>query len=326
MNNKTPILFTLIYILSFSVLANEPYLEKALTQNENTLALQNKKWIHGSEDCKENMDGPIDIFSYDDSSFILRQNKCLSYEAPFIYVLFGTEKVLVLDTGATEKADEFPIYKRILSLINNHQNRIKSKKLDVVVLHTHSHSDHSAGDLQFEGKPHVSLIKPNAKSLKQFIDGIKLTDGKVAINLGDRELIILQTPGHQEEAITIYDPKTKWLLTGDSFYPGYLYVKDWDAYKQSIAKLASFSVNHEVSLILGTHIEKTHRVGEFYPVGTIYQPEESPLALNVDDLLKLNVELKASHEPREIRTNNFVVLPMNALQKTLSNVVSWFTN
>ncbi len=66
--------------------------------------LRDKKWIHGSADCKTSEDPAIEVFRYDQSSYILRQNKCLSFEAPFIYVLVGDEKVLVLDTGATKNA------------------------------------------------------------------------------------------------------------------------------------------------------------------------------------------------------------------------------
>jgi hypothetical protein len=39
-------------------------------------------------------------------------------------------------------------------------------------------------------------------------------------------------PDNQEETISIYDHQTKWLMTGDTLYPGYIYVKDWQAYRK----------------------------------------------------------------------------------------------
>src|SRR5689334_4377743 len=39
-------------------------------------------------------------YKYDENTYILRENKCLNYEANFIYLLFGHDKVLMQDTGS----------------------------------------------------------------------------------------------------------------------------------------------------------------------------------------------------------------------------------
>ena len=115
--------------------------------------LLEKKWSHGSLDCDTNSDPAIEVFRYDHSSYILRQNKCLSFEAPFIYVLFGDETALVLDTGATEEELDFPIYKTIQSINKKLSKSEGSPTRKILVIHSHSHGDHYAGDLQFLGKP-----------------------------------------------------------------------------------------------------------------------------------------------------------------------------
>ena len=61
-----------------------------------------KHWNHGSDNCSMNTDPAIEVHSYSPTSFILRQNKCLSYEAPFMYVFIGDDRALLIDTGATE--------------------------------------------------------------------------------------------------------------------------------------------------------------------------------------------------------------------------------
>ena len=58
------------------------------------------KWIHGSPDCRANADPPHQVHALDEATYVIRQNKCLSYEAPFIYLLLGNRRGLLLDSGA----------------------------------------------------------------------------------------------------------------------------------------------------------------------------------------------------------------------------------
>lgn len=46
-------------------------------------ALTDKRWIHGSRDCAQNRDPPIEVFELDSDTYLLRQNKCVHFEAPF---------------------------------------------------------------------------------------------------------------------------------------------------------------------------------------------------------------------------------------------------
>ncbi|OUS30725.1 MBL fold metallo-hydrolase [Thalassotalea sp. 42_200_T64] len=285
--------------------------------------LQQKQWLHGSADCLLNKQQPIDIFRFDQSSYILRQNKCLNFEAPFIYLLIGTEKALVLDTGATESADEFPLYETVRTLIKQQAGQAGTIEKEILVIHSHSHSDHYAGDPQFAGKPNVTLVEPNSRAMMHFFDFNDWPVSVVNIELGQRKLTIIPTPGHQEEAITIFDAQTKWLLTGDTFYPGFIYVKNWQDYQHSVARLVEFTQSHEVSYVLGAHIEMTAADGVYYPIGTMYQPNEADLALTPEHLLALDLELKKLDEPEQIIFNDFIVTPMNIFQKTLSNIARW---
>ncbi len=286
--------------------------------------LQQKQWIHGSANCESNADPAIEVFRYDQSSYILRQNKCLSFEAPFIYVLFGKQKVLVLDTGATESAAEFPLYKTVLALVKAQSKQDGALEKELLVIHSHSHGDHYAGDSQFKGEPNVSLVEPNRAAIMEFFAFDNWPDGDATIELGDRTLTVMPTPGHQEEALTVYDPQTKWLLTGDTFYPGYIYVKHWDAYKESIARLLAFAAAHEVDEVLGAHIEMNKKSGEHYAIGTTFQPHEAPLALVIEDLVALNSALSQAGKPKKIIFDEFIVAPMNVLQRMISTVAKWF--
>ena len=283
---------------------------------EPVVALGHVKWIHGSPDCSKGIDPPIQVFQRDKSTWVLRQNKCLSFEAPFMYLLLGDDRVLLLDTGATDNPESFPLLTTVRSLVGERS---------LLVLHSHSHGDHRRGDTQFSGQTGVELVAPNAASLRAFLDKADGTGSDRSIELGGREVIVIETPGHQEESITLYDSQTRWLLTGDTVYPGLIYVKDWQAYRESISRLASFAQSHELAAVLGAHIEMTDKAGEYYPIGTVYQPHEAPLPLSPEVLQTLATALAKANGKETVPLDEFVVQPMNALQRTLSNVARFLT-
>jgi hydroxyacylglutathione hydrolase len=223
----------------------------------------------------------------------------------------------VLDTGATESAIDFPLYEIVRSLISADS----SVEREILVVHSHSHGDHYAGDSQFDGKPKVTVVEPTSSAVAEFFAFGARPNGEADLELGGRKLIVVFTPGHQEEAISIYDPQTKWLLTGDSFYPGYIYIKNWDDYKKSIARLVSLSEARDVSAVLGAHIEMTSGgAGEYYSIGTIYQPDEASLALSPASLASLSAALTESDKKKKIVMDDLIVAPMNAFQKAISNI------
>ena len=57
------------------------------------------RWIHGSPPGGP-ADPKVQVVHVDDGTFIMRQSKDLNYEAPFLYLLCGAERAILLDTGA----------------------------------------------------------------------------------------------------------------------------------------------------------------------------------------------------------------------------------
>lgn len=104
------------------------------------------------------------------------------------------------------------------------------------------------------------------------------------VDLGGWVLECLATPGHHEGAVTFYDQHSGFQLTGDTVYPGRLYVRDWSAFTRSIDRLIAFCDAREVTHVLGCHIEMTNEPGIDYPVRTTYQPDEPPLEMTVRQL------------------------------------------
>jgi len=279
--------------------------------------LSEKAWIHGSENCADNRDPPLEVFSFDASTYILRQNKCVHFEAPFIYVMFGEHTVFVQDTGATEDAGKFPLYDTVQQLVKQRGDA----QLEILVTHSHSHGDHKAADVQFRGKPGVTLVEANAVAVREYFGFTRWPAGAATIDLGGRQLTVLPAPGHQDESLVVYDAQTGWLLTGDSVYPGRLYVWDWDAFRASVRRMAEFANTHPVSAVMGTHIELS-RTGEQFPIGSTFQPGEAPLPLSRQDLLQLDQSLQqAGDTPKEITTKKFVVSPISTFQRIVSGIM-----
>lgn len=276
---------------------------------QQSINIGKQSWIHGSDPCSQNTDPGLQVVQYDRTTFIIRQNKCVHYEAPFLYLLIGTDKALLMDTGAEAAESSFPLYETVNKILSNLKGA-DGKALPLTVIHSHSHDDHYGGDHQFLNKPRVRIISPTKDSLINFFDLKHWPETEVSFDLGHRELIIIPIPGHDESSIAIYDSQTKWLLTGDTIYPGRLYVRNWESFQSSISRLYSFSKEHEVSYLMGNHIEMTTAHGVDYPTGTTYQPHEHALALEPTVLKELHhaCEKMGDHLVYQIH-RDFILVP-----------------
>ena len=274
-------------------------------------AIQNdfpSTWVHGSEDCGENGDPPVQVHRYTDSTWILRQNKCIHYEAPFIYLLLGDNSALMQDTGAVASSDG--IRNAVDEIIGSWQAARGGGAIELIVSHSHSHGDHVAGDPQFGDRENTTIIGHDVGSVREAF-GISDWPAEAAeLDLGGRILDIIPVPGHQESHVAIYDRQSRVLLTGDTLYTGRLYVWDWPAYRASISRLVEFTRSRPVSYVLGTHIEMSGRPGIDYPVGTRYQPDEHPLQLRLSHLIELHQAVLAmGDEPKAEVHDSFIIVP-----------------
>ncbi len=284
----------------------------------NKVTLDTKVWFSGVADCSQNVAPPIEVFEQDESTFVLRQNKCTHYEAPFMYLLLGEHSSILIDTGASQEQSEFPIAQTIAALVKKHldQKESSAKAHKLWVAHSHSHGDHIAGDQQFTelSIPDLQVMVVPANNLQAVKTTFTINQWPsqlVQLDLGGRLLDIIPSPGHQSEAITFYDHQTKWLLTGDTFYPGRLYIREWKTFKDTIKRLVTFTRNNPVSAILGAHIEMSAVPSVEYEVGSTYQPNEMPLALTTKDLEELNSLLtELGDTPKKVTRDKFVVYPV----------------
>jgi glyoxylase-like metal-dependent hydrolase (beta-lactamase superfamily II) len=245
------------------------------------------RWTPAITDCP----GAPPFFAHDYNAtfIILRQSGCTNFEKPFLYLLLGSSKALLVDTGAPG-ADASGI---VTDLVRRHSERQqRSTPLPLVVIHSHGHSDHTAADQAFSRKSDVRVIDARPEALAEFFTISRWPDEIAHYDLGDRLVDIIPIPGHQPASIAIYDRRTKVLLTGDTLYPGRLYVRDGPAFAASINRLVEFTATREVAHVLGAHIENSSTPYLDYPEGTTFQPEEHTLELGRSHLLELQDGLR----------------------------------
>jgi glyoxylase-like metal-dependent hydrolase (beta-lactamase superfamily II) len=264
----------------------------------------------------------VEVHRVDEATFVLRQSKRTSPEAPIMYLLLGADRALLLDTGDSADPAVFPLRATVDGLVDTWLASHPRDGYGLVVAHSHAHHDHVAADGHFADRPSTRVVGHTAAEVAELFGlgpagddvtgdtaGDTAADG-ARFELGDRELRVLATPGHHPSSVTVYDPATGFLLTGDTVYPGRLYVDDLPAFRASIERLVAFAAEHPVSAVLGAHIEMSSTPGVDYPVGAPMQPDEAPLALPaaiLDEVLAAALELERSGERRIVR-DRFVVV------------------
>lgn len=199
--------------------------------------------------------GWFDIEKIDDETYVISENK--HYEETNIYYLIGEKFNVCIDTG-------MGLYK-----LKNHLKEIDDKEIRII--NTHYHWDHFGNNDQFE-EIFISEITKNKinqydeeekKKVKKLL--IKNVDEKYippkkiiekygffnpknakiikdgdTIDLGNRKLKIISTPGHTDDSVSIYDERG-YIFIGDFMYEGELWASTSDndpvKYYQSLKKL-----------------------------------------------------------------------------------------
>jgi glyoxylase-like metal-dependent hydrolase (beta-lactamase superfamily II) len=188
------------------------------------------------------------------------------------YLVVGSSRAVLFDTGMG--------IGDMRALIERLTDR------PVLVVNSHTHADHVGGNEQFSrvavldhplaierltrGEPDLShLLEPGTlrRPMPFDLDVARfrrpprpparlLEDGEV-IDLGDRQLEVLATPGHSADSLCLLDRGNRLLFTGDTLYPGPLYAHtedaDVDAYGLTAEALAV--LEPLVDLVLPGHNE-----------------------------------------------------------------------
>ncbi len=241
-------------------------------------------WIHGTRGRSGGPEPVFQVHAYDPHTYVLRQSKSVSAEAPFLYLLFGNERALLLDTGAGRQTADRPLRSVVDGIIDAWLAEHPRDGYELVVAHTHGHGDHVAGDGQFADRPRTTVVGRELADVQDFFGFTEWPDQIVEFDLGGRVLQVMGAPGHHRAAIASYDPWSGFLLTGDTVLPGRLYAFDFPVFLQTLDRLVAFAGCHDVTHVMGCHIEMKRTAGRDYPLGARFQPDEPPLQMTVSQL------------------------------------------
>ena len=259
-------------------------------------------------DCANEPD--FQVHAYNDDFYIIRQSKCVIYEAPFLYLMFGDEKALLLDTGSSTTAD---VYGTVMRIVDHWLADKAMDSIPLIVAHSHSHADHFLGDDQFIGQPGVELVVPTTKpeALRFWgFEGYPLD--KPTLDLGNRVIDVLGTPGHNGVSVTLYDRRTQLMLSGDVVYPGHLFIyQPFEKFRRSIRRMAIWASENPVQWVLGGHIEMSSIPYRPYRYGTQAHPLEHDLQFHPRELLEIYLAAREmGDEPHCEIFDEFVIQPM----------------
>ncbi len=110
-------------------------------------------WETGGPRCNHPATGRT-TGNHNQDFYILRESGCINYEKPFLYLIFGKEAALLEDTGAGPvQTASF-----VVSLLEKWAKKTGKPPVRLMVIHSHGHGDHTAGDKQFQTMASVQFV------------------------------------------------------------------------------------------------------------------------------------------------------------------------
>ncbi len=250
----------------------------------------------------------VQVQRVDADTFVIRQSIRTNFEAPFLYLLFGRDRALLIDSGAGGIA----IRPQVEAIIAGWCAANRRAGIPLVVAHSHGHADHHQGDAEFADRPDTTVVGIGPEAVASFFRIADWSRGIGHFDLGGRRLDIVPTPGHQPEHIMVFDHRTRLLLSGDSLYPGRLYVPvdKFATYRASIDRVVEATRGRRVRAVLGAHIEMRSTPGEDYAAKANSHRDEHVLELPYARLLELQAALHLmTGEPVRETHRDFIIVP-----------------
>jgi glyoxylase-like metal-dependent hydrolase (beta-lactamase superfamily II) len=254
-------------------------------------------WTHGSNIAARNTDPRVQVVQYNEDSFVMRQNVCVHWEAPFTYLLFGNKGALLIDSGATAEANYYPLRETVDAIITRWGQARGRRKVPLTVALTSGEDvAQNQGLVQFAGRPDTTIVPKPLEVMKRFYGlGASWPSGTGKIDLGDRVIEVIPTPGTHKDGVTFYDPYCDILFTGDLLFPGKINISNDGDFVTSLERLKAFIASRSVKWILGGHLEMMFVPGKYYRRFVTHKPYERLLEMDpalIDEAIESAREVK----------------------------------
>ena len=221
---KTTVLITTTLLVLASIIVNQRanLLIYTMTSSELPELLEPKD--EGEEVTW--FDDYYTIQKIDERTFAIGEPRY--YQLNFNYLILGDSRAIIFDAGTGQRD-----IRRVVESLTD---------LPITFIPSHLHYDHIGNEVVFEKTALIDLphlrkrATDNKLPLTRFehlgeVEGYSLPELKISewltpnetIDLGDRLLLVLYTPGHTQDSISLFDQETGYLFSGDFLYPGQLY-------------------------------------------------------------------------------------------------------
>jgi len=269
------------------------------------------RWIHGSVCAAKNTDPRIQVVAYNEDTYVLRENPCVNWEAPFTYLLFGNHGALLIDTGATAEADYYPLRATVDAIIARWCRIRRKKGIPLTVVLTSGEDvAQNQGIGQFADRAQTKLT-PLELGARITFHGLssswKLETGR--IDLGGRVVEVIPTPGTHKDGFSFYDTYTCILFTGDLLYAGRVQIANDRDYVVSLERLQKWKQDRPLKWLLGGHIEMMFVPGRAYPRFSTNRPFEHVLQLEPEAIDEAVEHVRAVvGKPAVVFRTDFILL------------------
>ena len=164
-----------------------------------------------------------------------------------LYLIEGNDKSVLIDAGTNIKDLD-----KIVSSITNKP---------VILVATHVHPDHTGSSInsfpEIYMNPGDTVLIPVFMSTYQGV--VKHLKDKEIIDLGNRQLEVVYTPGHTKGATTFIDKKAGYGFSGDSFGTGLLLLTvDFSTFIASCEKICSIMKRNKIKSLYPGHYNENN--------------------------------------------------------------------
>jgi glyoxylase-like metal-dependent hydrolase (beta-lactamase superfamily II) len=267
-------------------------------------ALFDARWNSGLDEGEP----PFQSQAIDSSTFAIRQSIRTTFEAPFIYLLLGRERALLIDTGAGGGGLRAEVERHIAAW----RRDTGAPEPGLVVMHSHGHTDHVGDDGEFRGRANTSVVGHSPEEVAAFFGIPDWPRGSTTLDLGGRLVDVLPTPGHQAAHVVVFDRATRIVFTGDFVYPGLLRFQCGNVaqYAESLERLRDFASRNDARWLLGGHVEMKAAPGRYYSSPDRSRRDERRVELTPPVLTEIAAALDAMKDaPRVEAYADFVLFP-----------------
>jgi glyoxylase-like metal-dependent hydrolase (beta-lactamase superfamily II) len=253
------------------------------------------RWAHGSIVAAKNQDPRVQVMRYNDDTFVMRENICVDWRGPFTYLLFGNEKALLIDTGATSEPAWYPLRKTVEGVMGQWETNRGRPGTPLTIAFTSAESRAQNGGVeQFAGRAKTSVDPRTVDAMRRFYGFEGGPQGTGQIDLGGRVVDVIPTPGTHRDGVSFYDRYTKLLFTGDLLFPGKIQIANERDTVDSLARLQQWKERHIVKWVMGGHVQMQFLPGRAYDRFATFKPYERALQMQpevIDDALRTAQEI-----------------------------------